>query len=146
MFVFAIPCIPVLQLIFISDVRWTPACTWLLSCQSRLFHWYIWPTDRFIKLCFLDKDKHPHIQVCHGFRLIQLDGYFQADFDHFRIEHLFWGSWGSSENWHKPKTKPPLANLDCLNITIQNLTQTLYKQLLYQYYFAKKLQSQTVSA
>jgi len=54
--------------------------------------------------------------VCHGFRLTNRDDYFCVDFDHFWIKQYFGGSWGSTENWLEPKTKPPLGNLACPNL------------------------------
>jgi hypothetical protein len=32
----------------------------------------------------------------------------------FEACFIFWGSWGSSENWLKLKIEPPLSNLTCL--------------------------------
>ncbi len=34
-------------------------------------------------------------------------------FDNFWTERWFFRQFGSSENWHQPKTKPPLANFSC---------------------------------
>ncbi len=31
---------------------------------------------------------------------------------------IFRGSWGSIENWHEPKAKPPSGNLACPNLTL----------------------------
>jgi len=43
------------------------------------------------------------------------DDYFWADFDTFKSSIIFGGSWGSIENWLKPKTEPPSGNLACPN-------------------------------
>jgi len=54
-------------------------------------------------------------RVCPRFWFAKPDDYFCVNFDHFKIEHLFWGSWGSIKNLLEPKTKTPLENLACPN-------------------------------
>jgi len=40
---------------------------------------------------------------------------FELILTSFKPSIIFGGSWGSTENWLEPKTKPPLRNLTCPN-------------------------------
>ncbi len=40
---------------------------------------------------------------------------FESNFPFFKLSVIFWGIWGSSENWIKPKPKPHKENLACSN-------------------------------
>jgi len=55
-------------------------------------------------------------RVCNGFRSTKRFAYFRIDFDLFKPSIVFGGSWGSTENWLEPKTKPPSGNLACPNL------------------------------
>jgi len=50
-------------------------------------------------------------RVCHGFRLAKGNDYFWVDFDTFESSSIFGDSWGSIDNWFKPKTETPSGNL-----------------------------------
>ncbi len=43
-------------------------------------------------------------RLCHAFR--QMKMYLSLFWPLFKFSGIFWGSWGSIENWLKPKTKP----------------------------------------
>jgi len=40
---------------------------------------------------------------------------FESNLAIFKSSIIFGGSWGSIENWLKPKTEPPSGNLACPN-------------------------------
>ena len=60
----------------------------------------------------------PSYRVCHGFSITKRDDFFRVHFWTFlnRSSVVFWGSWGSIENWLKPKIKPPIQILACVQI------------------------------
>ncbi len=41
---------------------------------------------------------------------------FESILTTFKLNIVFGGSWGSTENWLEPKTKPPSGNLACPNL------------------------------
>jgi len=50
-------------------------------------------------------------RVCHRFGLVKQDDIFGSVLTTFEYSSIFGGSWGSTKNWLKPKTEPPLGNL-----------------------------------
>ncbi len=54
-------------------------------------------------------------RVCHRFRLTNRYALFwdKLNLTTFKSSNIFRGSWGSSENWIEPKTKPPSGNIAC---------------------------------
>ena len=47
-------------------------------------------------------------RVCQGFRLKKSSWFFWVTLDHLELASFFEAArWGSSENWIKPKSKPP---------------------------------------
>ncbi len=41
---------------------------------------------------------------------------FESILTSFKLSIIFGGSWGSTENWLKPKNEPPSGNLSCPNL------------------------------
>jgi len=50
-------------------------------------------------------------RVCHGFRLMNREDYFESILITFKSSVSFRGRWGSSINLLKTKIKPPYVNL-----------------------------------
>jgi len=49
--------------------------------------------------------------------------FFESILITFESSVIYWGIWGSIENWLKPKSEPPSGNLAC-----QNQWNALYEQ------------------
>jgi hypothetical protein len=56
--------------------------------------------------------------VCH---IIKQDDYIGSLLTTFKASVIFWGSWGSSENWLQPKTKTTFSKLKklCLSKSVK---------------------------
>jgi len=87
---------------------------WLKNSPLRLKNSL--PCLLWLKNSFMWLKNTVYCRVCNGFRLTKRDDYFWADLTTFKLSLIFWGSWGSIENWHEPETEPPLGNLAWPNV------------------------------
>ena len=55
--------------------------------------------------------------VAHRFIIMKRDDYFESILTTFKVSVIFLGSWGSSGNWLKSKTKPALFILSKLSLS-----------------------------